>query len=243
MRGMNRKLFFSTVMALAALSLSPLSAQESDAADAPAATEELPSVPKALSAKEFMSGDPVDKEALVYLIYQSRSACGICVAEAPAIVAQYAGMKGRGAQLVMINVDATAEAAKKWIDDMGMEFPVTKPNDMGGIPFPYAGKGPLPCMVALSADGRKLDEASGPAVSDLVERWGELVTAEWERKIDATDDEKEKAELKKALAKHKAGLKKAEMAAKKAAKKAERDAKHGKKAKKDKPDKKKAKQH
>lgn len=139
-------------------------------------TEDLPMVPASLANRKYVTKAKPDPEAKVYFIYQSRYMCPNCVMEAPAIVAAYKKMKGKGAELVMLNVDADDETAAKWARKAKMRFPIVSPTDRTGIPFPHTGGNKLPCMVALDADGNKLGEASGLEVSEfLANNWKQYV--------------------------------------------------------------------
>ena len=160
------------VMTPAAVMMAPVYAVDS----AEEAEEELPSVPASLQGRQFVTKATPDTKAKVYFIYQSRYMCPVCVAEAPAIVAAYKKMKGKGAELVMLNVDADEETAAKWAKKAKMRFPIVSPTDRAGIPFPYTGSSKLPCMVAVDAHGNKLGEASGSQVAEFVaSNWKQYV--------------------------------------------------------------------
>lgn len=137
---------------------------------------DLPAVPASLVDRKFVTKVKPKLDAKVYFIYQSRYMCPNCVAEAPAIVATYKKMKGKGAELVMLNVDADLETAEEWARKAKMRFPIVAPGERAGIPFPHTGANKLPCMVALDAHGNKLGEASGTAVSEfLADNWKQYV--------------------------------------------------------------------
>ena len=137
---------------------------------------DLPAVPASLVDRQYVTKTKPKLDAKVYFIYQSRYMCPTCVAEAPAIVATYKKMKGKGAELVMLNVDADVETAAQWAKKAKMRFPIVAPGDSSGIPFPHAGSNKLPCMVALDAHGNKLGEASGAEVAEfLAGNWKKFV--------------------------------------------------------------------
>ena len=190
---MKHKHIFSTLLALGLLvSFCMPAIAKTDKVDKPAKAEktakkakkakaeevdttDMPAVPASLVNKEFVNGAKLNTKAKVYFIYQSRSACGICVMECPAIVDAYKGMKGKDAELVMLNIDQNKEIAAKWAKDSKMKFPVVAPHDANGVPFPYTGGGTLPCMVALDAEGNKLGEAGGKDVAAFVGDWKKIV--------------------------------------------------------------------
>lgn len=138
-------------------------------------SDDLPAVPAALQGKEFIVPTKLNTKAKVYFIYQSRSTCGICVHEAPAIADIYKKMKGKSAELVMLNIDAKKESAQKWAKAAKMKFPIVAPGDGAGVPFPYSGGGLLPCMVAVDAEGNKLGEANGDKVVAFLQDWKKIV--------------------------------------------------------------------
>lgn len=138
--------------------------------------QEAPSVvPAALMQHTPIVNTKVNTKAKVFFIYQSRSLCGICVHETPEIVKLYKKMHGKGAELIMINVDATPDAALTWAKKAKMKFPIYFHNDAASIPFPYEGEGLLPCMVAVDADGNKLGEANASNVVPFLKKWKQLV--------------------------------------------------------------------
>ncbi len=164
-----KKRFCSLMVGLfCAVAWNPSFAMAAPAATEASADAELPSVPASLQDRQYITKARPDAKAKVYFIYQSRYMCPTCVAEAPAIVAVYKKMKGKGAELVMLNVDADDETAAKWARKAKMRFPIVSPTDRSGIPFPHTGSSKLPCMVALDAHGNKLGEASGAEVAEFL---------------------------------------------------------------------------
>lgn len=166
---MMKNYFCTLMLGLAcAVALSPAVVMAAPGATEASAQAELPAVPASLQDRQYITKAKPDAKAKVYFIYQSRYMCPTCVAEAPAIVAAYKKMKGKGAELVMLNVDADDETAAKWARKARMRFPIVSPADRSGIPFPHTGSSKLPCMVALDAHGNKLGEASGAEVAEFL---------------------------------------------------------------------------
>ncbi len=153
-------------------------------------TEELAAVPAALKDRRYVTKARPKLDAKVYFIYQSRYRCGICVAEAPAIVAAYKKMKGKGAELVMLNVDQDDKTAADWAKKAKMKFPIVSPTDRGDIPFPYTGGRTLPCMVAVDVYGNKLGEANGSNVAEFLQ-------SNWKKYLKEIKKEEKKAARKK----------------------------------------------
>lgn len=188
---MKKLLSIVLLSALCGAAITPCAfAKKDEAAEVSAA--ELPTVPASLVDREYVTKSKPDLKAKVYFIYQSRYMCPNCVAEAPDIVAAYKKMKGKGAELVMLNVDSDVETAEKWAKKAKMRFPIVAPNDRSGIPFPHQGSGSLPCMVALDADGNKLGQASGLEVSEfLSSNWKKFVKDQKKKEKEAEKAKKE----------------------------------------------------
>lgn len=140
---------------------------------------ELPKVPAALKDRSFVLPAKLNTKAKVYFIYKSRYACSICVAEAPEIADIYKGMKGKKAELVMLNIDRDKETAAKWAKSVKMKFPIVVPGGAQGVPFPYEydgqGASTLPQMVAVDAEGHKLGQANAGDVAAFLRKWKKLV--------------------------------------------------------------------
>lgn len=188
---MKKLLSIALFAALCSATLTPcVYAKKTDTEEVSAA--DLAKVPASLVDREYVTKSKPDLNAKVYFIYQSRYMCPNCVAEAPAIVAAYKKMKGKGAELVMLNVDADVETAEKWAKKAKMRFPIVSPTDRSGIPFPHQGNGSLPCMVALDADGNKLGQASGLEVSEfLASNWKQYVKEQKKKEKEAAKAKKE----------------------------------------------------
>lgn len=164
-----------------AMSIQPAFAE--DAAPETTETEPLPAVPAALKDKTFVNNAKLNTKAKVYFIYKSRSTCGICVAECPAIVATYKQMqKTQEAEIVMLNGDEDAKTAAKWARKAKMKFPVVAPGEGKGVPFPYSGPNTLPFMVAVDAEGKKLGQANAQDVAKFVADWQKYLPDQGKKK-------------------------------------------------------------
>ena len=201
------KKILGTMCALlvASFAVQPLAAVAADKqkggekAEASAEDAELPAVPASLKDKKFVLPVKLNTKASVYFIYQSRSTCSICVAEAPEIVKIYRSMHGKDAELVMLNIDANKDVAAKWAKSSKMKFPIVAPGEAEGVPFPYTGPNPLPFMVAVDADGNKLGEANGGGVVAFLADWRKMVRdLKKEKKAKAKEEAKRLREEKKA---------------------------------------------
>ncbi len=159
-----------------------------------AETKELARVPQALSEVKLINKAKPNLDAKIYFVFMSRSTCGICVAEAPALVREYNRMKRQGCEMVMLNQDHSVEAAEKWVRKAKMDFPVVHPSQNMDtdteIPWEYTGKALLPCMIAMTPDGTKLGEAGGQDVANFIKTWKTLL-------LDIKKEEKKAAAAKK----------------------------------------------
>lgn len=183
------KFLLTLILTLVALCGFPTFAQEE------AEAETLATIPAILKDAKLVNKAKPNLKAKIYFVYQSRSTCGICVSEAPTLVKEYKKMKRKGCEMVMLNIDSSPEKAAEWVKKSKMEFPVISPAESMscGMPWEYEGRPLLPCMVAMTPDGKKLGEAGGPNVSDFVKDWKKLLN-----------------ELRKEEAKEKAAAKRAE---------------------------------
>lgn len=188
---MRRLLMLPVCVAVMTVSCLPMAlGQEDGEGKTPKKTkvEELPAVPASLQEKEFVVPVKLNTRAKVYFIYMSRSTCSICVHEAPKIVEIYKKMKGKAAELVMLNIDSNKDVALKWAKDAKMKFPIVAPGEGRGVPFPYAAGGLLPHMVAVDAEGNKLGEAGGGKVAAFLQDWKKIVRDyEKEARVSAVD--------------------------------------------------------
>lgn len=141
-------------------------------------SEDLAAVPASIKDKKLLNKAKLNTKAKVYFIYQSRAACAICVSELPGIVDAYKRMKGKKAEIVMLNIGDEKKDAK-WVKDAKVAFPVVAPDQRDGIPFPYEAQSEedhtLPQMVAVDAEGNKLGQANGSNVADFVKDWKKVV--------------------------------------------------------------------
>lgn len=136
--------------------------------------DELPAVPAAILPKKLLNTAKLNTKAKVYFVYMSRHACAICVNELPGILDAYKRMKGKKAEIVMLNC-GNIEEDTKWVKNAKITFPVVAPGESEGIPFPYDGDSLLPFMVAMDPSGNKLGQANGPQVAAFVKGWKKIV--------------------------------------------------------------------
>lgn len=135
-------------------------------------TSKMAPVPAALANLRYITKAHPNAKAKVFFIYKSHSACGVCFFEAPEIVEVYDKMKGKGAEVVMLNGDSSEQAALDWAESQEMKFPVVSPKaDKSGVPFPYDGGALLPYMVVLDAQGNKIGQANGKEVAETMGKW------------------------------------------------------------------------
>lgn len=182
------------------LTVSPLVAQDTEEMDSFDDAEEAATVTISdmLKEVEYVTKVKPKKKVYVYFFVRSHSGCGPCRALAPKCNAFYRDMKGKGAELIMLNCGKNAESAKAWAKEVEMSYPVISPETVGKVKVP--GGGGTPCMVAVTSTGEALETALGTSQCvALMERWKDLVKdarkAEKEKK---SEDKKKKSKKKKA---------------------------------------------
>ena len=187
---------------VAGLVYTPVMAQDTDEEEQ---EEKVVTIPDMLKEVEYVTKVKPKKKAVIYYFLRSHSKCGPCVALTGANNEAYKEMKGKGAELIMLNGDANTDAAKAWADKAGMIFPVITPETKDKVKVPSGGSGGTPNMVVVTADGTVLTHTSGMVkCKSLLSEWKNLVK-------DGKKAEREKrkeAEAKKKAAKKKAKKKK-----------------------------------
>lgn len=116
-----------------------------------------------LGKKTAGSAKISSKAKVFYLMSTSPSA-----AELAAIGKAYPGMKGKGAELIMLHPDAQASGIAAWAKKEKIKFPVLSSQEARDIPFNYSGDRSPVCIVVVDAAGNKLAEASASNAVDLI---------------------------------------------------------------------------
>ena len=155
--------------------------EEPDAKVSKKEAVELPAVPAALQKAKLVVPAKINTNAKLYFLYKSRSTCAICVAAAPQIIKIQKSMRGKGAELVMLNIDEDVKTAAKWAKQAKMKFPIVAPEDEAALPFPYVvetqSQTTLPLMVVVDAEGRRIDQANGADVPEFLKNWKKMLKA------------------------------------------------------------------
>lgn len=171
------------------------------------------SIYKLLKDVKYVTKVKSKKKANVYFILRSHSKCPFCRMITPKMNEAYKEMKGKGAEIIMLNSDPDTETAKKWADETGIEIPMITPDTTGPIAAKVSagGSGGFPNIMAVMEDGTQIEGTSGgKKCPELVARWKDFVK-------DARKAERDKAKEKKAKAKKKKKAKMKKAKAKKAA--------------------------
>ena len=179
---MKRFLALATLMMAAApLTISPVMADTdapaTEAAETPAATEAAtPSVADMLAEVEYLTKAKPKKKAVVYFFLRSHANCGFCRKITPDLIELYKAMKGKGAELIMLSGDSDLDVAKKWAKEAGMTYPIVTNATIGAVKFPAGGSGGFPNVIAVTADGKALENTSGASgCTNLIGNWKDLV--------------------------------------------------------------------
>lgn len=188
------------------LTVAPLAAQDTD--DAPASeevdssdeAEEEPSVSISdmLKEVEYATKAKPKKKVYVYFFVRSHSGCGPCRALVPQCIARYKEMKGKGAEIIMLNCGKNAESAKDWAKEADMNYPVITPETAGAVKVPSGGSGGTPNIVAVTPEGEVLEGVSGTTkCTAILENWKDMVKdAKKDAKKKAAKDKKKKSKKK-----------------------------------------------
>lgn len=166
------------------LTVAPLVAQESD--DAPATEamdsfddageESTVSISDMLKEVEYVTKAKPKKKVYVYFFVRSHSGCGPCKAMVPSTINLYKEMKGKGAEIIMLNGDADTAKAREWAEEAKMNYPIITPETRNKVDVPAGGTGGTPNVVAVTEDGEVLDNESGYKDCPVVMgKWKELV--------------------------------------------------------------------
>lgn len=194
--------------AIAGLVFAPVMAQDTET-ETEEQEEKVVTIPDMLKEVKYVTKVKPKKKVVVYYFLRSHSKCGPCVALTGANNAAYKEMKGKGAELIMLNCDPDTESAKAWAEKAEMIFPVITPETKGAVTVPSGGSGGTPNMVVVTADGKVLKDTSGTSkCKALLEEWKDFVKEG--KKLER--EKRKEAEGKKKAAKKKAKKKKSKEA-------------------------------
>lgn len=205
---MKRILFITTLM-FGTLICVPCSvyaqdeAPEIEAAEEEAVAVEQPiTIPDMLAKVKYLTKVKPKKKAAVYFILRSHSKCGPCRAAAPQLAPIYKEMRGKGAELIMLSGDGDVEAAEKWAEEAGMNYPIVTNETIGAVNIPAGGTGGTPNVMAVMSDGTIIEGTSGyKKVPVLIGNWKELVKqAKKDMKAKAKEKGKKAKKAKKKAA-------------------------------------------
>lgn len=148
---------------------------EDDGDDSADAEESEPTISHMLKTVKYATKVRPKKKASVYFFIRSHSGCGPCKALVPKCVDLYKEMKGKGAEMIMLNSDKDEAAAAEWAESAKMTYPVITPETAGNVDVPSGGSG-TPNVVAVTDSGEMLETAIGASdCAELMGRWKELV--------------------------------------------------------------------
>lgn len=149
------------------------------------------SIPNILKEVKYASKVKPARKAYVYFFVFSHSGCGPCRALVPKCNGLYKEMKGKGAEIIMLNCGKSEQTARDWAKEADMCYPVITPETAGKVKVP--GSGGTPGAVAVTASGEVLDSALGTgACATLMGNWKDLV-----KDAKKAEREKKSAEKKK----------------------------------------------
>ncbi len=194
-----------SILCLASIAAAPLRAQDAEAEPTPQeqATTAV-SIPDLLREVKYVTKLQPKKKAVLYFFLRSHSRCGFCRAITPQMNDAYKEMKGKGAELIMINCDPDSGKAAAWASQTGIEIPMITPESREPIAsvVPGSGSGGTPNITVVTADGEKLEGDSGASrCREIAANWKELVKqakkAQAKKKAEARKKNKKKKSKKK----------------------------------------------
>lgn len=194
-----------SLLFLASISAAPLYAQDAEA-ETPQQEQAAAaiSIPALLKEVKYVTKVQPKKKAALYLFLRSHSRCGFCRAITPQMNEAYKEMKGKGAELIMINCDPDSEKAAAWASQTGIEIPMITPESREPIAsvVPGSGSGGTPNITVVTADGEKLEGDSGASrCKEIAANWKEMLKqakkAEAKKKAEARKKTKKKKSKKK----------------------------------------------
>lgn len=161
----------------------------------------LAKIPASLENAKYITDVRPDADAKVYYLLKSHSACGFCVHHTPELIKIYKQMRGKGAELILLNCDPTDAKALAWAEKAGMNYPVVAPNDAKKVPFfidlSSGPPPPPPLMIVVTPEGKRLAQGGGPQTSKLLENWKDYVKQAKSETSDTQSDKKAKKTKKK----------------------------------------------
>ena len=130
--------------------------------------KELRAVPAALAETSPLMGAKPNQEAKFYIYLRSANWCGWCNKIAPAIVEEYAKMKKKGVEIIMVSGDKTELEAKNYVKNKHISYPVLwgQGEKLQALPCINRLPGGLPSCVFVDADGNYIASGNGVAVMD-----------------------------------------------------------------------------
>lgn len=126
-------------------------------------------VHQALSKVSSINGK-INKKAEFYFFLQSASWCGFCRKEMPDIVKAYRKMKKEGVEILLFSHDKTEDAAKGFIKEFNMKFPVTM--NLGDNVPGFQRSGGIPSLIIVDEYGNAV---GGGHPKMLMPQWENII--------------------------------------------------------------------
>lgn len=83
--------------------------------------------------------------------------------------------KSKDVEVILVNIDSQLEAddLREWVKDNKVKFPVVNYDLPQDFPFPFkrGNADSYPLMVAVDAKGKRVDQANGSEVGEMVSKW------------------------------------------------------------------------
>ena len=153
-----------------------LSAHADDTAAA-AAPGTLSPVAQALSKAQILNGKQPNLAAEYYIYVQSASWCGPCKLEMPHLIEQYPQMKEGNVEVILVDLDNTAEQGKAYLEGFQAPFPGVHMEDPAVKALPgYELARAVPHATIVDAQGRLVAKGHG----SLARKWQQITETDRE---------------------------------------------------------------
>lgn len=159
-------------LALAAICGGAALAQDSS----PVSEPTIAAVPARLQELSYLTETRPVADARFYVYLCSASWCGPCRAIMPDVIKSYADIKAAGGEIILLCMDANADAGRAYLEKYKMEFPAV----MAGfgsysqlqLPgFAKVARLGIPYAVVVTAEGKTLFAGHGSALR----QWREII--------------------------------------------------------------------
>lgn len=123
-----------------------------------------------LTQVKYLTKKTPAKNARIYFFLRASSFNAESRDFMPTCISLYKKIKGRGAELIMLNEDKSVTDARNWAKESNIKFPIVSPDSVESLDIPAAGQ--LPSIIVLSVSGEELTRGdSAHSCEDILSKW------------------------------------------------------------------------